>query len=60
MFEDLFTDGATIERYCTAPFLEERLRYLAHCAERGARAKTLRVIAVHQVHLVHPSRFAGL
>ena len=53
MFEDLFADGATIERYCTAPFLEERLRYLAHCAERGARAKTLRVIAVHQFHLVH-------
>ena len=52
MFEDLFTDGSTIERYRTAPFLDERLCWLEHYAESGARPHTLRTIAAHQVHLV--------
>ena len=52
MFEDLFSDGPTIERYRTAPLLEERLRWLEFCAEAGARPNTLRRIACHQVHLV--------
>ena len=53
MFEELFTHGSTIERYRTAPLLDERLCWLGHCAESGARPKTLRKIASHQIHLVH-------
>ena len=53
MFEKLFTDGSAIERYRTAPLRDERLCWLEHCAGTGARQSTLRVIAVHQVHLVH-------
>ena len=52
MFEQLFTDGPAIERYRTAPLLAERLRWLAHLAEAGARPKTLRGIARHQFQLV--------
>ena len=36
MFEDLFTRPAAIEEYRNAPLAEDRLRYLVHCAERGA------------------------
>ena len=53
MFERLFTDGPTIERYRMAPLLDGRLRWLEHCAETGARQYTLRRIASCQVHLVH-------
>ena len=53
MFEELFTDRNTIEKYRTAPLPGERLRYLAHCARTGSRPGMLRRIAVHQVHLVH-------
>ena len=30
MFEELFAQPSTIERYRSAPFAEERLRYLQH------------------------------
>lgn len=53
MFENLFTRGAILKRYRTAPLVEERLRYLMHCARAGARRKTLREVAAHQVNLVH-------
>lgn len=53
MFEDLFTYGYAIERYRAAPLLDERLRWLEHCAATGARPKTLRDIARCQLHLVH-------
>ena len=52
MFEELFTNRNTIEKYRATPLLEERLCYLAHCARTGSRPGTLRRIAVHQVHLV--------
>ena len=52
MFEDLFTDGAAIERHRNAPLSDERLRWLAHCARAGARKRTLRKVAAHQIHLV--------
>ena len=52
MFEALFADGATIDRYRGSPLLEERLRYLLHRAEAGARLPTLRKIAAHQTSLV--------
>ena len=53
MFEKLFTDGPTVERYRTAPFLDERLCWLEHCAGTGVRPYTLRQVAIAQVHLVH-------
>ena len=53
MFETLFTDGDTIDRYLGAPLVEERLSYLLHCAEAGVRLPTLRTIAAHQTSLVH-------
>ena len=53
MFEDLFTDGSAIERYRAAPLLDERLRWLEHCAGTGARQTTLRKIASCQLHLFH-------
>jgi len=53
MFEALFADEGTIDRYRGAPLLEERLSYLLHCAEAGARLTTLRTIAAHQTSLVH-------
>ena len=52
MFEKLFTDGRTIERYRSAPLLDQRLCWLEHCAETGARQSTLCTIAGHQLHLV--------
>ena len=53
MFEALFTDAGTIDRYRDAPLLEERLSYLLHCAEAGARLPTLRKIAANQTSVVH-------
>ena len=52
MFEDLFIDRGTIASYRAAPLLDERLSYLRHCAEAGARPSTLRNIAAHQTSLV--------
>ena len=57
MFEELFTDGSTIERYRVASLLCERLRWFGHRADSGVRRTTLRTIAVHQIHLV---RLLGL
>jgi len=53
MFEALFTRRHTIARYRSAPLLDERLRYLRHCAQGGARQVTLCGVAAHQVNLVH-------
>ena len=52
MFEDLFTKRGAIASYRAAPFLEERLSYLSHCAQAGARSGTLRSIAAHQIKLI--------
>ena len=52
MFEDLLADGSSAERYRTAPLHDERLHYLQHCAEAGARQCALYTIAVRQMHLV--------
>ena len=32
MFDQLFTAPHALERYFSSPLVEERLRYLAHCA----------------------------
>ena len=53
MFDDLFTHPGIIGRYRDAPLLDERLSYLVHSAEGGARRGTLRTIAAHQFNLVH-------
>ena len=52
MFEDLFIDRGTIARYRCEPLLEERLSYLRHCAQEGARPLTLRTIAAAQITLI--------
>ena len=52
MFENLFIDHGTVANYRAAPLLDERLRYLRHCEQEGARPVTLRVIAALQVNLV--------
>ena len=51
MFEDLFPNSRVLARYRDAPLFEDRLRYLTHCADAGARDSTLRKIAGHQLHL---------
>jgi integrase/recombinase XerD len=52
MFDRLFTSSPTVERYSNGPLLEERLRYLAHCAAQGSTRSSLRLIAQHQLVLV--------
>ena len=52
MFEQLFTAARAVERYSSAPLLEERVRYLAHCATRGSTRSSLRLIAQHQLALI--------
>lgn len=52
MFEQLFTAPRAVERYFRTSLLEERLRYLTHCAARGSTRSSLRLIAQHQVVLI--------
>ncbi len=52
MFEELFTRPITIERYLAAPLAEERLRYLQHLRDSGARKGTLQKMATAQLWLV--------
>lgn len=53
MFEELFAQPWTIRSYRAAPLVEERVRYLRHLAESGARPKTLERMAATQVVLVY-------
>ena len=52
MFEFLFAQSSAIARYRSAPLLEDRIRYLAHCKQIGIKLETLRKIASHQLSLV--------
>src|SRR5207249_12270453 len=52
VFNPLFTSPRAVERYSSGPLLEERLRYLAHCAAQGSTRSTLRLIAQHQLALI--------
>ena len=52
MFNQLFTSPRAVERYSTGPLVEERLRYLAHCAAQGSTRSSLRLIAQHQLVFV--------
>jgi hypothetical protein len=49
MFDQLFTSPRALKRYASGPLLEERVRYLAHCAEQGSTRSSLRLIAQHQL-----------
>ena len=52
MFEKIFTQRLAIERYRTAPLVEQRLRYLQYCGEYGATLSTLRKAAWTQLCLI--------
>ena len=52
MFEKLFTRRSAITNHYAAPLVEERLRYLVHCAQAGVRRETLRAIVAHQASLI--------
>ena len=52
MFEKLFTSAKAVVRYSSGPLLEERVRYLAHCAAQGSTRSSLRLIAQHQLILI--------
>lgn len=45
MFEQLFTHPAVVARHRAAPYIEERERYLTHCAQQGYTQATLRLKA---------------
>ena len=47
MFNQLFNSPRAIDRHSKSPLFEERLRYLAHCAEQGSTRSSLRLIAQH-------------
>lgn len=47
MFDQLFKSPRAIDRHSKSPLLEQRLRYLAHCAEQGSTRSSLRLIAQH-------------
>ena len=52
MFEDLFKETGTIERYRAGPLAEQRLSYLRHLADSGASRRTLKLVAIEQARLV--------
>jgi integrase/recombinase XerD len=52
MFDQLFTSPRAVERHSKSPLLEERLRYLVHCAAQGSTRSSLRLIAQHLVVFV--------
>ena len=50
MFEELFEQPRTIKKYRSAPLYEDRVRYLAHMVEGGAKPPTLYNIAYNQLN----------
>ena len=52
MFETLFERPHALQRQLNGPLLEERLRFLRHCAETGAAKSTLREIAYYQLIVI--------
>ena len=52
MFEQLFQKPRTIDEYRSAPLCEDRVSYLVHRAESGAKPSTLYKIANYQLRLV--------
>src|ERR1700730_12121741 len=47
MFDQLFNRAHTLNRHSAAPLLDERLRYLTHCAAQGSTKSSLRSLAAH-------------
>lgn len=41
MFDQLYTSASAIARHTTAPYAEERMRYLAYCKQRGDAASVV-------------------
>jgi len=52
MFEKLFTSSKAVDRYSNGALLEDRVRYLVHCAAQGSTRSSLRLIAQHQLVLI--------
>ena len=52
MFDELFAQSSTIERYRTAPLAADRLTFLQHLRDGGAKPSTLRAVAASQLGLV--------
>jgi hypothetical protein len=52
MFKDLFTSRKALDRYSSGPLLNERLRYLAHCAAQGSTRSSLRLTAQQQLAVI--------
>jgi hypothetical protein len=52
MFQQLFERPHALDRQLTGPLLEERLRYLHHCAQQGSASRTLREIAIYQLVVI--------
>ena len=45
MFEELFKRPSVLARHKSAPYAQERERYLSHCAQQGYARATLLVLA---------------
>lgn len=52
MIKELYSRPKTIRDHCSAPLIDERLRYLQHCVSRGIKQSTLRDIAVRLLQTV--------
>lgn len=52
MFDQLFADRRTVQRYVAAPLPAQRLRYLHHRAEQGAAPATLKSVAAYQLAVI--------
>ena len=52
MFDQLFSDRRTVQRYFAAPMSDQRLRYLHHRADQGAARATLKTVAAHQLTVI--------
>lgn len=52
MFEQLFTDRRTVQRYVAAPMSDQRLRYLRQRADQGAARTTLKTVAAYQLAVI--------
>ena len=58
MFEQLFERPHALARQRNGPLAEERLRYLAHCAEQQMAHRTLRRIAIYTLIVAKALRLA--
>ena len=53
MFERLFKRAFAIARHASAPYADERARYLTHCLERGEKPTTVRRKAYELLRVAH-------